>query len=67
VEAEFQVLEGMPSAAIKRDVNSPGGKWNGDFMKGNWLAVTFSKENAQNLITLGELSMRATDSPRTDR
>lgn len=67
VEAEFQVLEGMPSAAIKRDVKSPGGKWNGDFMKGNWLAVTFSKENAQNLITLGELSMRATDSPRTDR
>ena len=67
VEAEFLVLEGMPSAAIKRDVKSPGGKWNGDFMKGNWLAVTFSKENAQNLITLGELSMRATDSPRTDR
>jgi len=67
VEAEFVVLEGMPSAAIKRDSNSPGGKINGNFIKGNWLAVKLKKENAPNLLTLSELSVRFTDSPRTDR
>lgn len=67
VEAEFTILEGMPSSAIKRDANSPGGKINGWFMKGNWLAVKLKKENAPNLLTLSELSVRFTDSPRTDK
>jgi hypothetical protein len=67
VDAEFTLLEGMPSAAIKRDANSPGGKVNGNFMKGNWLAVKFRRENAQNLITLSELSIRFTDSQKTDK
>lgn len=67
VEAEFQLLEGMPSSSIKRDANSPGGKVNGNFLKGNWMAVKFSKTNASNYIILQEVSARATDSPRTDR
>lgn len=65
--AEFAILEGMPSSSIKRDENSRGGKWNGDFMKGNWMAVKFQKINASNLITLGEISVRFTDSPKTDK
>ena len=64
-EAEFTLLEGNPSAAIKRDANSSGGKINGNFMKGNYLVVKFQKQNAQNLITLSEASARFTDSPLT--
>jgi len=67
VEAEFQLLEGNPSAAIKRDANSSGGKINGNFMKGNWLAVKFQKSNANNLVNLSEVSVRFTDSPLTVR
>lgn len=65
VEAEFQLLEGNPSAAIKRDANSIGGKVNGNFMKGNYLVVKFQKTNAINLVNLNEVSARFTDSPLT--
>jgi hypothetical protein len=67
VEAEFTVLEGMPSAVIKRDSNSPGGKLNGNFMKGNWMAAKFRKENAKNNVFLNQIDCRFTDSPRTDK
>ena len=62
-EGEFVKLENMPSASIKRDANSPGGKTNGDFMKGNYLIAKFEKLNANNSITLSEVSARYTDSP----
>jgi hypothetical protein len=65
VEAEFQLLEGNPSAAIKRDANSSGGKINGNFMKGNYLVVKFQKSGANNLVNLAEVSARFTDSPLT--
>ena len=67
VESEFKLLEGNPSSAIKRDANSSGGKINGNFMKGNWLAVKFQKSNANNLVNLSEVSVRFTDSPLTVR
>ena len=63
VDAEFTLLEGNPSSAIKRDANSPGGKINGNFMKGNYLIAKFEKLNANNLITLSEVSVRFTESP----
>lgn len=62
-EGEFVKLEAMPSASIKRDINSSGGKANGDFLKGNYLIAKFQKESANNLITLSEVSVRLTDSP----
>lgn len=65
VDAEFTILEGNPSSAIKRDVNSVGGKINGNFMKGNYLVVKLQKTNAQNLVTLSEISTRFTESPLT--
>jgi hypothetical protein len=65
VDAEFTILEGNPSSAIKRDANSQGGKINGDFMKGNYLVAKFEKQNASNYITLSEVSVRITDSPLT--
>lgn len=66
VAAEFTTLEGMPTSAIKRDSNSIGGKVNGAFMKGNWLAVKFQKINASNLVTLNEVSAYFIDSPLTN-
>lgn len=65
VPAEFTILEGNPSTAIKRDVNSPGGKINGNFMKGNYLVLKLQKTSAQSLVTLSEISVRFTESPLT--
>jgi hypothetical protein len=65
VDAEFTLLEGNPSTAIKRDVNSPGGKINGNFMKGNYLVLKLQKTSAQSLVTLSEISVRFTESPLT--
>lgn len=63
VAAEFTVLEGMPSSAIKRDANSPSGKINGQFMKGSYLSVKLRKTNANTLISLSEILCRYTESP----
>jgi len=63
VSQEFIKLEGKPSSAIKRDVNSIGGKINGDFMKGAYLVVKLRKQNANSLITLTEVEIKAADSP----
>jgi hypothetical protein len=65
VAAEFTFLEGNPSTAIKRDSNSPGGKINGNFMKGNYLVMKLQKSSAQSLVTLSEISVRFTESPLT--
>jgi hypothetical protein len=65
VAAEFLVLEGNSTAPIKRDVYSPGGKVNGQFMKGNWLAVKLRKQNANSLVFLSLVSARFSESPMT--
>ncbi len=65
VAAEFALLESMPSASIKRDVNSNGGKINGAFIKGNTLSVKLRKQNASSLVSLSEIYVRLTDSPLT--
>ena len=66
-ESEFTLLEANPSAAIKRDANSTGGKLNGGYMKGNYLVAKFQKTNANNLVNLSEVSVRYIDSPLTVR
>lgn len=63
VPAELSILESMPTSAIKRDIHSPGGKINGQFMKGGYMAVKFEKINASNSITLTEVIVRYIDSP----
>ncbi|MFK5283726.1 hypothetical protein ACI3PL_29535, partial [Lacticaseibacillus paracasei] len=60
-------LESMFHAAIKRDVNSNGGKINGSYIKGNWLCVKFLKENASDLINLSEVQVSWLDSPLTNK
>jgi len=67
VAAEFTLLEGMPSTAIKRDVHSRGGKINGQPLKGNWIAIKFRVENASDLVNLTEIFIRYSDSPLTPK
>lgn len=63
VAAEFTQLESQPSAAIKRDTNSNGGKINGDFLKGSYMTVKFRKQNAATLVNLSEIVVRYIESP----
>lgn len=65
VSDEFTLLEQMASAAIKRDVNSRGGKVNGDFIKGNYLVAKFEMASAPDLVFLNEVGMVVKDSPLT--
>lgn len=63
IEQEFTLLEGMPSTSFKRDSNSPGGKWNGQYLKGDYAVVKFQKTNASNLISLSEIIVKFVESP----
>lgn len=63
VAAEFTVLEGQPTTSFKRSIHSRGEKINGDFLKGSYCVVKLRKENASNLVTLSQLTVRFTDSP----
>lgn len=63
VEAEFAILEGMPSASLRRDLNSNGGKINGQVLKGNYIVIKFQKTNASDLVTLTEIQLKSIDSP----
>lgn len=63
VAAEFSILEGKPSSAIKRSSFSSGGKYNGSFMKGSYMSIKFQKQNASNLLTLSLLDILFIESP----
>lgn len=67
IEAEFATLEGNPTTSIKRDINSPGGKINGQFIKGNYLVVKLRKTSANTLVTLNEASVNYITSPLTSK
>lgn len=41
LNGELVALEGQYHASIKRDINSRGGKWNGNFMKGKYIIIKF--------------------------
>lgn len=53
----FKVLEGMPSSALYRDINSRGGWINGGFLKGQYIVIKFLKQNASSLIYLNGASV----------
>lgn len=63
--ANFKQFEGNFSAPILRDLNSAKGLINGDFMKGNYMAVKLRRVDASNLVNLGIVSVRYLDSPVT--
>lgn len=66
-EVEFQYLEGKYAAAIKRDTNSPGGKINGDVLKGGYVKVKFRKQTASSLVTLEIIKLKYIESPLNTR
>jgi hypothetical protein len=63
VRAEFLNLEGQFSASLKRDVNSPGGKWNGAYLKGNWLLIKFRNQTPTEVVTLEGAILKLNESP----
>lgn len=63
----FTPLEDMFEAAFRRDINSRGGLYNGDVIKGNYIVIMFEKDNASDLITLSEVVVMAKDSPLTNK
>lgn len=63
IEQEFRLLEGNPTATIKRDINSPGGKINGQFMKGNYCVIKFRKQIATELEYISSVSVSYINSP----
>lgn len=63
VAAEFSLLESMPTASVKRDINSRAGKINGDFLKGNWLAVKFRIQDASEQQYLSIIELIYNQSP----
>lgn len=63
-EANFTVLESMPSANFLRNENN-GGLTKGTQLKGNYLVVTLEKTDASNLVNLSVVYIRAIDSPLT--
>lgn len=60
---DFKSLEGEFKSAFFRDIHSVGGKYNGNFLKGNYLVATFRKEAASSVISLAEISVMTKDSP----
>jgi hypothetical protein len=61
----FTKLEGQPTSAIRRDIHSPGGWNNGNYLKGSYLVIKLVKQNASSLIYLNGISIKYVDSPLT--
>jgi len=67
IPQNFTVLEGNPSSALYKDINSRGGWINGDTLKGNYIVIKFLKQNASSLIYLNGVSIKYVDSPLTPK
>jgi len=63
INQDLEELEGVFKSAFLRDANSIGGVINGDVLKGSYIVVKFTIENASNLVTLSEITVKAIDSP----
>jgi hypothetical protein len=58
IEADFTRLEEHFHAAFLRDINSPGGILNGDFLKGGYIRIQLYKVAAQALISLHSVGVK---------
>jgi hypothetical protein len=67
IPQNFTRLESNWHATVRRDANSNGGIYNGDFLKGNYLIVKFLKQNANVLVYLNGVSIKYISSPLTNR
>jgi len=64
VADDYELQEGLYSAAFMRDANSLGGIINGDYLKGTWIQVTLQQVNASNFVYLSGLYLGYQVSPR---
>jgi hypothetical protein len=64
VLAEYKTEEGEHYAAIRRDVNSSGGKIEGSPMKGKWITIVFKKAAATAFSFLHTAQIGFADSPK---
>lgn len=65
IPGNFKVLEQMPSASFRRDINSNGGKIKGGKLKGNYMVIQFSKSDASELVYLEQVAVKLIDSKLT--
>lgn len=52
VASDFRIKDDKYHAAFKRDINSVGGLYNGNVLKGSWIEIKFTPVNPQNLVDL---------------
>lgn len=52
LQADFKIKDDKYHAAFKRDVNSTGGVYNGNVLKGSWIEINLKPINPQNLVDL---------------
>ena len=52
ISSDFKVKDDKSHATFKRDVNSTGGLYNGNVLKGSWLEVNLKPVNPQSLVDL---------------
>ena len=63
LNGELVPLEGQYHASFKRDVNSRGGKWNGQFLKGKYVIVKFRATSPQEFSLLNIATVKYSTSP----
>jgi len=49
---DFKIKDDKYHTAFKRDINSPGGLYNGKPLKGSWIELNLKATNPQNLVDL---------------
>jgi len=52
IQADFKIKDDKYHAAFKRDVNSTGGLYNGNVLKGSWIELNLKPVNPQSLVDL---------------
>lgn len=65
IKSDLKEYEGVFKSAFFRDIHSIAGLLNGDFLKGSYLVIKFNIENASNVVTLTEVTVKSIDSPLT--
>lgn len=63
LNGELVPLENQYHATIKRDINSRGGKWNGNFMKGKYIIVKIRATSPSTFSLLNIASVKYVTSP----
>lgn len=63
LNGELVALEGQYHASIKRDINSRGGKWNGNFMKGKYIIVKLRATSPSTFSLLNIATIKYATSP----